>query len=160
MGVNLSDDTRLIGRNIDFGSEPFLITIGKHVTISCNVTFLTHDGATWVFREDRKYNKVVKYGKIVVGNNVFIGSNSIIMPNIKIGDNSIIAAGSVVTKSVPPNSIVGGNPARYISSLENYIEKTVNNCPKYNEENITKNRKEEIIKICDSIEQKEELKKY
>lgn len=49
-----------------------------------------------------------------IGNNVWIGRNAIILQGIEIGDGSIVAAGSVVTKSVPPFSIVGGNPARII----------------------------------------------
>lgn len=55
-----------------------------------------------------KYRKVLRFGSIHVGENCFLGAKSIIMPGITIGDNSIIAAGAVVTKDVPPNEIWGG----------------------------------------------------
>lgn len=45
------------------------------------------------------------------------------MPGVTIGDNVLIAAGSIVTKSIPSNSVVGGNPAKYICSIDNYLER-------------------------------------
>lgn len=57
----------------------------------------------------------VEYGlAITIGNNVWIGGNAVICPGVSIGDNSVIAAGSVVTKDVPANVVVGGNPAGII----------------------------------------------
>ena len=49
-----------------------------------------------------------------IGENCFIGAHSLIMPGVKIGNNSIVAAGSIVTKDVPPFTIVAGNPAKII----------------------------------------------
>jgi acetyltransferase-like isoleucine patch superfamily enzyme len=54
---------------------------------------------------------------VVIGRNVWIGIGSIIMRGVTIGDNSVVAAGSVVTKSVPPNTLVAGNPATPIRQL-------------------------------------------
>jgi acetyltransferase-like isoleucine patch superfamily enzyme len=54
---------------------------------------------------------------VVIGNNVWIGRRSLIHPGVTIGDNSIVAAGSVVTGDVPPNTVVAGNPARRFASL-------------------------------------------
>ncbi|MBE6156227.1 MAG: acyltransferase [Firmicutes bacterium] len=156
-GVNISSDCRLIGRDIDFGSEPYLIKIGNHVTISNNVQFITHDGSTFVFRENNKYKHIVKFGKIEIGDNCFIGSRSIILPNIKIGDNVVVAAGSVVTKSIPNNCVVAGNPAKYICPLDEFIEKSVKETPNYDLDNFKNNKKNEVIKICDSINFKKEL---
>lgn len=55
---------------------------------------------------------------IVAGKNVWIGSNSTILQGVTIGDNAIVAAGSVVTKDVAPDTIVGGVPARILRTLE------------------------------------------
>jgi len=64
------------------------------------------------------------FGKIKVGNNVYVGQDSIILPGVTIEDNVIIGAGSVVTKSVPSGHIVAGNPARIVSTIEDYKKKS------------------------------------
>lgn len=56
-----------------------------------------------------KYPRFDTFGKVKIGDYVYIGTNSLIMPGVTIGDGSLIAAGSVVTKSVPPGVVVGGN---------------------------------------------------
>lgn len=60
---------------------------------------------------------------VEVGDYCYIGTNSLIMPGVKIGNGSMVAAGSVVTKSVPPNMVVGGNPARILCTVDEYIER-------------------------------------
>lgn len=62
-------------------------------------------------------------GMILEPNNVFIGTKSIILPNVSIGDNVIVGAGSIVTKDIPANSVVCGNPARVITSYECFKDK-------------------------------------
>jgi acetyltransferase-like isoleucine patch superfamily enzyme len=118
-GVKVGEGCRLYSSN--FGSEPFLIEIGEHVTITAGVQFITHDGGVWVLRGlDSQFQKCDLFGKIVIGNNVFIGINSIIMPGVTIGDNCIIASGSVVTRSFESNSVIAGLPAKSIKSIEEY----------------------------------------
>jgi acetyltransferase-like isoleucine patch superfamily enzyme len=56
---------------------------------------------------------------VKIGNGVWIGANVTILPGVTVGENAVIAAGAVVTKDVPANSIVGGNPARVIRMLKN-----------------------------------------
>lgn len=124
LNVSIGNNARFTGK-INFGSEPFLISIGDHVTLAHNVTFHTHDGGVWVFRE--KYPNINVYGKITIGNNVFIGSNVIILPNVNIGNNVVIGAGSIVTKSVESNSVVAGNPAKIIKRVNEYEEKVLKN---------------------------------
>ncbi|WP_039056185.1 maltose O-acetyltransferase [Enterobacter sp. Bisph1] len=60
----------------------------------------------------------VEYGKpVTIGHNVWIGGRAVINPGVTIGDNAVIASGAVVVKDVPPNVIVGGNPATIIKTL-------------------------------------------
>lgn len=63
------------------------------------------------------------FGPIKIGNNCFIGAHTLILPGVTIGNNCIVGAGSVVTKSVPDSSVVAGNPAKYITSFEEFKEK-------------------------------------
>lgn len=61
-----------------------------------------------------------EFGKRVeIGNNVWIGGRAVINPGVKIGNNAVIASGTVVTKNVPDNVVVGGNPAVIIKHIEN-----------------------------------------
>ena len=72
-----------------------------------------------------KYDKFDCFGKVKIGNNVYIGNNSLIMPGVIIGNNVLVAAGSVVCKSVPDNVVIGGNPAKIIQSVDNYIDRNI-----------------------------------
>lgn len=115
LGVKVGTNCRFIGAS--FGSEPYLISIGDHVSLT-ETQFVTHDGGIWVFRD--KYPDIDIMAPIKVGNNVFIGVGVIIMPGITIGDNVVIGAGAVVTKDIPPNSVAVGIPAKPIKSLDQY----------------------------------------
>ena len=113
--------------NVEFGSEPYLITIGNNVRITNGVKFVTHDGGVWVLR-NLGLKDIDCFGEIIIGDNVHIGWNAIIMPNVKIGDNCVIGAGAVVTKDIPNNSIAVGIPARVIETVEEYEEKVLTRC--------------------------------
>ena len=124
IGVKIGENCRVY--TIQWGSEPFLITIGDRVTITSGVRFITHDGSAWLIR-DKDGNRYQKYLPISVGSDVFIGVNTIIMPGVNIGNKVIIGAGSVVTKDIPNNSVAVGNPARVVSTydaLDNKIRRT------------------------------------
>ncbi|WP_409290873.1 sugar O-acetyltransferase [Peribacillus sp. SCS-37] len=61
----------------------------------------------------------LEYGRpVTIGSNVWLGGGCIINPGITIGDNAVVASGAVVTKDVPPNTVVGGNPARILKQLD------------------------------------------
>ena len=68
------------------------------------------------------------FGKIIIKDWAYIGSGSHILPGVTIGEGALVAAGSIVTKSVPPHAVVGGNPARVICTVEEYKKKNI----KYN----------------------------
>lgn len=146
LGVKIGDDCRLINFPM-FGSEPYLIEIGNHVTISSDVIFSTHDGGTWVFRDQKKYKKTLKFGKIKIGNNCFIGTRTVIMPGVTIGDNCVVGACSLVTKSIPSGEVWGGVPAHFITTTQEYADNSLLNTPEYDEENFRRNRKDELLKI-------------
>lgn len=128
-----------------WGSEPWLISLGNHVEISSAVTFITHDGATWVFRNQEKYKDVIKYGKISIHDNCFIGMHSTIMPGVEIGPNAIVGAGSLVTKTVPEGCVYAGIPAKYICSVQEYAEKCLNNNLDYDKELYRKDKKKAVL---------------
>lgn len=123
IGVKIGNNCLIETRN--WSSEPYLITIGNNVQVTMNVYFHTHGGAH-VARQ--KYPKFDVFGKIVIEDWAYIGANSSIMPGVTIGEGALVAAGSIVTKSVAPYTVVGGNPAKFICTTDEYIERNT----KYN----------------------------
>lgn len=134
-GVTIGHDN-FVGSEF-WGTEPYLITIGNHCQITGGVKIFTHGGAQVARDKNPKFDI---FGKVKIGDWVYIGNNSLIMPGVTIEDHVLIAAGSVVTKSVPAKCVVGGNPARIICSVEEYIEKNM----KYNTD--TKGLPEDVKK--------------
>ena len=117
IGVNIGENN-LIKKN-HWSSEPYLITVGSNCQLtSCKI--YTHGGGQVVRHIDPTFDC---YGKVTIGDYVYIGANSLIMPGVSIGNHVLISAGSVVTKSIPDNMVVGGNPARIICSIEEYYER-------------------------------------
>lgn len=111
------------GKNIAIGEGVFInacchfqdhggIAIGDGCQIGHNVVFATLNH--FLDPAQRKYTRPAP---IVLGKNVWIGSNSTILPGVSIGENSVIAAGAVVTKDVPANTLAAGVPARKVKSL-------------------------------------------
>lgn len=120
-GLRVGRDFRCMGR-VSFGSEPYLISIGNHVTISFEVAFITHDGGTWIFRDQiEDMRDITAFGPVRIHDNCFIGARSTILPGVTIGPNSLVAAGSVVTKDVAPCSIYAGVPAKFVKTRDEYI---------------------------------------
>jgi acetyltransferase-like isoleucine patch superfamily enzyme len=117
LGVNIGEGCRLI--DVSFGSEPYLVTLGNHVSATAT-SFITHDGGVWVFRD--KHPDWDIFGPIKVGNNVFFGVGVIILPGVTIGDNVVVGAGAVVTKDIPSNCVAAGVPARPLKSIAEYYD--------------------------------------
>ncbi len=114
-GAKIGKDCRFYW--VKYSTEPYLITIGNHVSATM-VRFETHDGGIWCFRDEYPEIDIVK--PIVIGNNVYIGYGCIVLPGVTIGDNVVIGAHSLVSKDIPSNSVAVGSPARVIKSLDEY----------------------------------------
>jgi acetyltransferase-like isoleucine patch superfamily enzyme len=114
-----------IGDNTGCSSTVFSsrnsIRVGSNVKIGGNVRIYDHDFHSTdhlVRRDSQQDMNQEKSDPVAIGDDVFIGANSIILKGVTIGDRSIIGAGSVVAiKSIPPDSLVAGNPARVIRNL-------------------------------------------
>lgn len=102
-----------IDRTADFSlsarfdkTYPTGIHIGPETYIAFDAAILSHDTTRRMYKHTR------------IGRRCFIGARSIILPGVTIGDHCVVGSGSVVTKDVPPNSVVAGNPARILKTNE------------------------------------------
>jgi acetyltransferase-like isoleucine patch superfamily enzyme len=98
---------------------PELITIEDNVDLGPNIIIVTHDSSgKCISSQDITWTKAV-----VIENNVYIGAGAIILPGIRIGHHSIIGAGSVVTRDIPPHSVAYGSPARVQLTTHEWLRK-------------------------------------
>lgn len=115
LGAKVGEDVEIWTDKIDKG-HAFLLEIGDRVTIS-DARILLHDAST------KRFIGYSKVGRVVIGNDVFIGADSVILPGVTIGSNVVVGAATVVTKDIPDNCVVVGNPGRIISSTKDFVEK-------------------------------------
>jgi acetyltransferase-like isoleucine patch superfamily enzyme len=110
--VIIGDDTRIGIHNTIIGP----VTIGNHVNLAqgITVTALNHNFKDTSLRIDEQGFSTKP---IVIGDDVWIGANAVILPGVTIGKHVVVAAGAVVTKDVPDNTIVGGVPAKEIKKI-------------------------------------------
>jgi acetyltransferase-like isoleucine patch superfamily enzyme len=141
-GMKIGENCRLGG--LTYTNEAYLINIGNHVATADGVVFITHDAGLWCFSEQTPEDDV--FGKIVIGNNVMIGRNCIFLPNTTVGNNCIIGAGSVVRGKFPDNSVIIGNPAQVVSTMN--IQKLLynQNPGRLKTAKLTDKQKEPIVK--------------
>lgn len=119
-------------------SDPKLIKFHNNIIVTSNVTFVTHDIFHLGLNNLNQGTFSYEQNCIEVMDNVFIGCNSTILGNIKIGPNALIAAGSVVTKDVLPNTVVAGNPAKVIGTFDDFINKRKNNPKPFDKDELWK----------------------
>lgn len=98
------------------------IVIGDGTMIGANVTITDTDFHSLSPQRRADEGDMGISNPVKIGKSVFIGTNAIILKGVNIGDNSVIGAGSIVTKSIPPNVIAAGNPCRAIRVLESLEE--------------------------------------
>lgn len=115
-----------VGDNVMVGDDCFItsvnrITIGNNVLIAQKVTITDNSHGELGLRKELELHPskrtVFSKGPVVIEDNVWIGDKATICPNVRIGKGSVIGANSVVTKDVPPYSVVAGAPARIIKKL-------------------------------------------
>ncbi len=112
-----------IGRDVNIMPEvrfdhayPYLIRIGNNCSLSWGVRILAHDASAYSFLGS------ARIGRVDIRDHCFIAERSIILPGVTIGPKALVAAGSVVTRDVPPNTRVIGNPARKYGTFDDFIE--------------------------------------
>ena len=110
--VIIGDHTRVGLHNTVIGP----VTIGNHVNLAqgITVTALNHNFAEKDLRIDEQG---VSTTPVTIGDDIWIGANAVILPGVTIGNHSVVAAGAVVTKDVPPHTLVAGVPAKIIKEL-------------------------------------------
>lgn len=114
--IIIGDNTRIHGTCIHAYEK---ISIGKNCLIAANTQIIDGSGHDLSFdNPSNRINTIGDSNPVVIKNNVWIGANSIILPGVTIGEGSVIAAGSVVTRNIPPMVVAGGNPAKVIKSVD------------------------------------------
>ncbi|RYE42816.1 MAG: acyltransferase [Hyphomicrobiales bacterium] len=93
------------------------VQIGDHSLVAAHVTLTSQSHDAAALAKGKLYRETTDDAPIVVGRNVWICSNATVLPGVTIGDGSIVAAGAVVTKDVPPGVLVAGVPARLVRKL-------------------------------------------
>lgn len=102
-------------------TDPAYVRMGNNVQFS-SCCVLGHSGVANMLRIAHGV-KLDSVGKVDFRDNVFIGYGAIIMPGVTIGPNAIVGAGAVVTRDVPPNSVVAGIPARVVGTIDAVLKK-------------------------------------
>ena len=95
----------------------FLISIGDHCGFGEECHILAHDAQMDEFLD------AARIGRVIVHPSCHIGARTVILPGVEIGPKTIVGANSVVSKSLPPETVCAGSPAKVICSLEEYLEK-------------------------------------
>jgi acetyltransferase-like isoleucine patch superfamily enzyme len=124
-GMRIGDFTTILNDPPNFGTEPWLIEIGSRCAVAAGAVFITHDGSSRVFRGNIEGSSAFgnDFGPIRVRDNSFVGLRATLLPGVTIGPFSVVAAGSVVNRDVPPGTVAAGVPARVVCTLDEYVEK-------------------------------------
>ncbi len=123
-----------LGQDVFLGEVYFdsgflgLISVGDESVLTSGVRIIAHDAST------KLWTGYTRVGRVDIGSRVYIGVGAVVLPGVTIGDEAIVGAGSVVSRDVPPRTVVAGNPARRIATLEDFVAKhrrQLNRRPRY-----------------------------
>lgn len=124
-GAQIGDNVSILAprkSTIDEGRASWL-SIGSNTIVSSGCAIMCHDYSWSILRKSHNIIAPTGGGHVHIGDNCFLGINTIILRNVTIGNNVIIGAGSVVSKSIPANSVAAGNPAKVIMTLDEFCDK-------------------------------------
>ena len=96
---------------------PWLISIEDEAVLSAGVRIVAHDGST------KHWTGYIRLGRVDIGRRAYIGAHAIVLPGVTIGENAIVGAGSVVRHDVAPGTVVMGNPAVEVGTVEDFAAK-------------------------------------
>lgn len=116
-GLVLGNDVQINDGVFLDPSHCFLITIKDRTVLAPCVRLIAHDASMF------RFAGITKVGRITIENDCFIGDSALVLPGVRIGPSSIVGAGSVVVKDIPARSVVAGNPAKIICSLDEFLER-------------------------------------
>jgi maltose O-acetyltransferase len=147
----IGDDVWLPDSTVIDTSHCFLIRIGNHCGFGEECVLLAHDA------QMDEYLDAARLGRVVIHESCHLGTRTIVLPGVTIGPRTIVGAGSVVSRSLPPDTVCAGNPARVICSLDEYLEKhrarlasaRTFEYAEYDVNVLTPERQAELIAACD-----------
>ena len=116
-GLRIADDVTIEDGFFLDPSHCYLIEIQGRCILGPNVRLIAHDAST------KHILNATRLGKILIEEGCFIGDSAIVLPGVTIGKGSIIGAGSIVTRSIPPDSVAVGSPARVICPVSEYRDR-------------------------------------
>lgn len=117
MGMHIGKDVWLPGTTAIDTSHCYLISIGDHCGFGEHCLILAHDAQMDEFLD------AARIGRVKIHESCHIGARTVILAGVEIGPRTIVGANSVVSKTLPPDTVCAGNPAKVICTLEEYLEK-------------------------------------
>lgn len=117
LGMHIGEDVLLPPSTFVDQSHCFLISIGDHVGFGPECLILAHDAQMDEFLD------AARLGRVIIHASCHIGARTIILPGVELGPRTIVGAGSVVSRSLPPDTVCAGSPAKVICTLDEYLER-------------------------------------